>query len=144
MLAPTAWREAFRSPIDSVITCRRSSGSSHQIGSVAIIAETRLPSAPRSSAARTPIGTIARSPREQGVGEKLGVARLGLGDPRLGRGLRPGLGLDVVEDRAYVNPGDAVDEAVMALADDGEAIAFDAVDQPHLPDRLRAVEPLRE
>ena len=32
----------------------------------------------------------------------------------------------------------------MALCDDREAIALDAVDEPHLPDRLRAVEPLRE
>jgi hypothetical protein len=33
---------------------------------------------------------------------------------------------------------------VVGLADDREAAALDAVDQPHLPDRLRPVEPLGE
>ena len=58
--APTAWPEPFRSPIVSVTRCRRWTGSSHQTGSGAIIAEMRLPSAPRSSSARTLTGTIAR------------------------------------------------------------------------------------
>ncbi len=59
--APTAWPEDFRSPIWSVTMWSRSTGSSHQTGSGAIIAEIRLPSAPCSSAARTLTGTIARS-----------------------------------------------------------------------------------
>ena len=59
--APAAWRDFFRSPIVSVTICIRSAGSSHQTGSGAIIAETRLPSAPCSDSARTLIGTIARS-----------------------------------------------------------------------------------
>ena len=58
--APTACPEPFRSPIASVIRWMRSTGSSHQTGSGAIIAETRLPSAPCSSTARTLTGTIAR------------------------------------------------------------------------------------
>jgi hypothetical protein len=59
--APAAWRDFFRSPIVSVTIRMRSAGSSHQTGRGANIAETRLPSAPCSSSARTLIGTIARS-----------------------------------------------------------------------------------
>src|ERR1044072_7895259 len=51
--APTAWPEPFRSPIVSVTRWRRSTGSSHQTGSGAIIAEIRVPSAPGPSSART-------------------------------------------------------------------------------------------
>ena len=58
--APTAWPEPLRSPIVSLTSRSRSTGSSHQTGSGAIIAEIRLPSAPRSSSARTLTGTIAR------------------------------------------------------------------------------------
>ena len=61
--APTAWPDPFRSPIVSLTMRRRSTGSSDQTGSGAIIAEIRLPSAPCSSAARTLTGTIARSSR---------------------------------------------------------------------------------
>ncbi len=43
----------------------RSIGSSHQIGSGAIIADTLFPSAPCSSSARTLIGTMARSSRSR-------------------------------------------------------------------------------
>ena len=41
-------------------------------------------------------------------------------------------------------PGDAVDEGVVALADDREAVVVEALDQPQLPERLAAVELLGE
>ena len=43
-----------------------------------------------------------------------------------------------------VDAGDAVDEAVVRLGDDREAVLADALDEPELPQRLRAVEPLGE
>ena len=52
--------------------------------------------------------------------------------------------LEVEQDRGYVNPGYAVDERVVALADDREAVALEALDQPQLPERLGAVELLGE
>ena len=59
-VAPIACFDSFRSPIVSLTRCRRSTGSSHQTGSGAIMLETRLPSAPFWSAVRTLTGTIAR------------------------------------------------------------------------------------
>ena len=83
-------------------------------------------------------------PLGDGGAEQLQRARLRARDP-LGRIVgRGGLGLGVEEDRRYVNPGDAVDEAVVALADDREPLLAEPVDHPQLPERLRAVEPLRE
>ena len=230
-----------------MISCSRSTGSSHQTGSGAIIAEIRLPRAPCSSSARTLTGTIARSsspsvswPRarrylpiaagddreddvvdgaavgvldplevaevgldhleaavradldvEDGVrgrdipaltifevaptplqhlaraaqrgaeaavdllragqpllqrfAQQLEVGRLGAGEPRrrlVGRALR--LGVEVEEDGGDVDAGDAVDQRVVALADDREAVVGQALDQPQLPERLRAVELLGE
>ena len=54
------------------------------------------------------------------------------------------LAVEVVEDGGDVDPGDAVDQRVMALADHREAAVGHALDQPQLPERLRAVELLRE
>ena len=86
-------------------------------------------------------GPLRRAPRESSW------ARLGSGDgdPALGRSGRVDrLLLGVEEDGGDVNPGDAVDHAVVGLADDREAVALQALDQPELPERLRAVELLRE
>ena len=79
------------------------------------------------------------------VAEQLEIGRLGPGRPfrRPQRG-RGRVGLEVEEDGGYVNPGDAVDERVVALADDREAVALEALDEPQLPERLRAVELLGE
>ena len=98
------------------------------------------------NAARTPraisAGLVARSTSASpsiwaSLGSGRGVQGCGLGD-------RLGLAGRVEEDRGYVNPGDAVDERVVALGDEREAPALDLVDQPHLPQRLRAVESLGE
>ncbi len=59
--APTACPERFTSSIDALTISRRRLASSSPTGSGAIIAATRLPSAPRSVSARTLTGTIARS-----------------------------------------------------------------------------------
>ena len=52
--------------------------------------------------------------------------------------------LEVEEDGGDVDAGDAVDERVVALADDREAVAVEPLDQPQLPERLGAVELLGE
>ena len=59
--APTACPERFTSSIDALTISSRSRASVSPTGSGAIIAATRLPSAPRSFSARTLTGTIARS-----------------------------------------------------------------------------------
>jgi len=48
------------------------------------------------------------------------------------------------EDRGDVHSGYAVDQGVVGLADDGEAPAVEAIDQPDLPERLGAIQPLGE
>ena len=81
----------------------------------------------------------------------LGVAR----EQRRGRRLGPGdplvlvlggLGhrLDVEEDRRDVDSRDAVDERVVGLGHEREALAGQALDHPDLPQRLGAVELLGE
>ena len=87
----------------------------------------------------------AGQPLLPGFGQQLDVGRLGAGEPGrrlLGRAGR--LGVEVEEDGRDVDAGDAVDEGVVALADDREAVAGQALDQPQLPERLRAVELLGE
>ena len=59
--APTAWPPDLRPFSSSRTMSSRATGSSHHTGSGAIIAATRLPSAPRSTSARTLTGTIALS-----------------------------------------------------------------------------------
>ena len=81
----------------------------------------------------------------QGVAEQLQVGRLRPGRPlRRPRRRVLRLRLEVEEHRGDVDAGDAVDERVVALADDREAVAVEALDQPQLPERLRAVELLGE
>ena len=57
---------------------------------------------------------------------------------------RLGHGLDVEEHGRDVDAGDAVNERVMGLGDEGEALAGQPLDHPDLPERLRAVELLGE
>src|SRR4029077_5889967 len=64
-------------------------------------------------------------PVEQRLSEELSVRWLRLGEPGLrGSGLS-GLAVQVEEDRGYVNPGDAVDEAVVTLRHQREAIPLE-------------------
>jgi hypothetical protein len=56
--APTAWPDSLSPRIDSLIVRSAWTGSCSPTGSGAIIAATRLPSAPRSTSARTLTGTI--------------------------------------------------------------------------------------
>ena len=81
----------------------------------------------------------------QSVAEQLEVGRLGPRRPLRRQRRRVGrLLLDVEEDGGDVDAGDAVDQRVVALADDREAVAVEALDQPQLPERLAAVELLGE
>jgi hypothetical protein len=79
-----------------------------------------------------------------GGGQQHGRARLGArvpGGRRLGLGR---VGLEVEQHGRDVHARDAVDERVVGLGDQREAVLADAVDQPQLPQRLRAVQPLGE
>src|ERR1700710_2713185 len=87
----------------------------------------------------------AGQPLLQRVAEQLRVGRLGPGQPRGRRGGRTlRFAVEVVEDGGDVDAGDAVDQRVVALADHGEAAVGHALDQPELPEGLRAVELLGE
>ena len=98
--------------------------------------------------------SVAHAPRhlaghggalEQRLAEQLGVAGQRLGRPRCGRrGGRGGFAGGVEQDGGDVHAGDAVDERVVGLGDHREASAGHALHQPHLPQGLRAVEPLGE
>ena len=94
--------------------------------------------APRAPA--RPAGWLARpAPRRAAASRSARAGR-----PRRGGARRGGVGLGVEEDRGYVDPGDAVDQAVVGLADDREAVVLEPVDQPQLPQRLGPVEALGE
>jgi hypothetical protein len=54
-----------------------------------------------------------------------------------------GHGPEVEQHGREVDARDAVDERVMGLGDEREAVALDALHEPHLPERLGAVERLR-
>ena len=54
-----------------------------------------------------------------------------------------GYGSGVEQHGGEVDAGDAVDERVVRLGDEREAVALEALDEPHLPQRLGAVERLR-
>ena len=74
-----------------------------------------------------------------------GVGRLRARRPLRGRAPAAlGLAVEIEEDGGDVDAGDAVDERVVALADDREALALEPLDQPQLPERLGAVELLGE
>ena len=83
-------------------------------------------------------------PLDQRVREQRGRRGLGPRDPRLLRLLLGRVRVEVEEHRRDVDARDAVDEAVMGLADQREAVVPDPVDHPDLPQRLGAVQPLGE
>jgi hypothetical protein len=81
----------------------------------------------------------------RGLGLELDVGGRRRGLPRrLGLLDLARLGRDVEEHREDVDARHAVDERVVGLRDDREAVVLQAVDEPHLPQRLGAVELLAE
>jgi hypothetical protein len=87
----------------------------------------------------------AGGPFDQSLAEHLGVGGLGAWRPAARWvGLLRRVGGGVEQDRGYVNPRHAVDQAVVGLRDDRETVVLETVDEPHLPQRLRAIEALRE
>ena len=88
-----------------------------------------------------PLKGAQRRPAKQGPGpmrldaleHQVGVRGHGLGDPVLVLDLR-GPGLEVEQHSGDVHAGDAVDERVMCLGDQGEAAALEALDEPQLPE----------
>jgi hypothetical protein len=81
----------------------------------------------------------------QGVGKQFEIGRLGARCPlRRQRGWVCRFLLEVEEDGGDVDPGNAVDEGVVTLADNREAVVVETLDQPQLPERLAAVELLGE
>ena len=82
---------------------------------------------------------------EQGVAEELDAAWHRPRDPgRVGAGDRRRIGLRVEQHGDDVDARDAVDERVVGLGQHRPAAALEPLDQPRLPQRLGAVEPLRE
>ena len=106
----------------------------------------RRPARAAEHAAKAPVDLAgADDALDHRLGEELRAGRLGVGDPLLERGRRRFRRLlEVEEDGGDVDAGDAVDHAVVGLADDREAAVLEALDQPQLPQRLRAVELLGE
>ena len=82
---------------------------------------------------------------EQRVGEQLRAGGQRARDPVvIGRGHRHRVRRGVEQDGDDVDPRDAVDERVMGLGQQGEAVVGEPLDQPHLPQRARAVQRLGE
>jgi hypothetical protein len=77
------------------------------------------------------------------VGEQPQRARRGTRHPVMFPDLDPVAGILAHECAQRVHAGDAVDQAVMDLRDDGEVTALEALHEPKLPHRLRAIELLR-
>ena len=93
------------------------------------------------SASATPVRTAPRSP----AASSWAVPGSGCGcHGRPGVGDRRRVGREVEQDRREVDARDAVDQRVVGLGDQREAVVLEALDQPHLPQRLRAVELLGE
>ena len=81
----------------------------------------------------------------QPVRGELGARGLGLRHPRLGAVARAvPLGRQVEEHGREVDAGDAVDHRVVRLGDQREPPVLEALDEPQLPQRLRAVQALGE
>ncbi len=78
------------------------------------------------------------------AGDEVDRARLRRRHPAVVAGGGLGHRLEVEEDGADVDAGDAVDHRVVGLGQQGEAVALQALHEPELPERLRAVELLRE
>ena len=75
---------------------------------------------------------------------QLRLGRLGLCMPRLLGLHRLRHGTEVEKHRGEVHAGDAVHHRVVRLRDQREAVVVQALHEPHLPEGLRAVEPLGE
>ena len=122
---------------------------------VALRAATASP--PSASAARAP--TVRTSPMPgprrvgehllgtpervgDGGGDQLGEARLAGRAPGVQRRLTA-VGVVVEHDLAEVDRVDAVDQRLVHLGDHGEAVALEALDDVHLPERPGAVQPAR-
>ena len=110
--------------------------------SLARAIESRGCEAARSTRRARASGTFARPPNplaascaEEGWGE---------GDPVVIGFDRLGHWLDVEKDGGDVDARDAVDQRVVGLGDDRKALAREPLDEPELPERLCAVELLRE
>ena len=118
------------SPRPSTATRAERSASTGRVASDAAAAAVRTPVRSRSSVPEAstcaPVGVRAGSHASSGCGD-------------LGRD-RP----EVEDDLGDVDAGDPVDERVMGLGDEREAAALEALDHPHLPQRLGAVELLGE
>ena len=77
--------------------------------------------------------TIPRTP----AATQLRLRRLGLRTPGLQiLGRLCGVRLEIEQDRRQIHPGDAIDQRMVGLGDQREAIALEALDQPVLPQRL--------
>lgn len=81
---------------------------------------------------------------KEGTAKQFGVRWLRAGGPRLRVRSRGGIGVRVKQNAGDVHPRHSIHKAVMALTHDRETPAIEAVDEPKLPDRLAAVEPLGE
>ena len=97
--------------------------------------------------ARDPADDLGRhgGPLEQRVGEQLGARGKRAGEPLVLRGgHRHRVGRDVEEHRGDIDPGDSVNERVVGLGEQGEAVLAQSLDQPQLPQRSRAIQGLGE
>ncbi len=81
----------------------------------------------------------ARDQVADGLAHEAHVRRLRFGPPGV-RGRLRRLALRVEQDRQQVGPRYAVDHAVVHLRDERPVTVLQALDHPHLPQRLRAVE----
>ena len=74
-----------------------------------------------------------------GLAHKSHFGRLGLGTPGVDVGRRR-FGLGVEHDGEQIRARDAVDHAVVHLRHEGPVTVLEALDHPHLPQRLSAIE----
>jgi hypothetical protein len=94
--------------------------------------------------ARRQLDPRAHDPPHPG-GDQLGSAGLVMRHPGLAVVLDwLGHRSEIEEDRCEIHARDAVDHRVVRLGDQREAPLFEALDQPHLPQRLGAVQALGE
>jgi hypothetical protein len=78
------------------------------------------------------------------LGHEVGVRRDGFRRPRAVALDFDRHRLEVEKHRRDVHARHAVDQRVVGLGDQGEAVVLEALHEPDLPERLRPVEPLRE
>ena len=118
------------SPMPSAASRARASACSGWASASSAPSASSIPArtAPRRPAATSSAapGSRVRLPRAPGVSERRRV------------------GGEVEQHRRQVDAGDAVDQRVVGLRDQREAVVLQSLDQPHLPQRLGAVELLGE